>query len=143
MGARSRAYTVKKIVSNLVEQEILVLNAANYTLREMHNRVMISFCGDLQSGQTLKFESITAKNLYFILMADFLANMREEYLVDKNKISILDALLGIAAKPLLGTKKSAKCLKSDLVKLKKWLEYEAVIKKMWFPNINKEMVIKE
>jgi len=133
---------MKRIVSTLVEQEILVLTAANYTLREMHNRIMITFSSDPQVGQTMSFESAVSRDLYFILFVDFLANIREEYLVGKKKISTLDTLLEIVKSPLLGTKKSSRRLRNGLVKLKKWLDFEPVIKKMWFPNIDRKIDLK-
>lgn len=133
---------MKKMVSNLIEQEILVLNAANHTLREMHNYTMIQISGDPENGRSLRFESIIARNLYFILMADFLASMREEYQLSKNNLSIVDALLQVVESPRLGTKGAAKHLKSDVVKLRKWLAVEAVIPKMWFPNIDTEINLK-
>ena len=133
---------MRKIVSNLVEQEILIINATNHTLREMHNHTMIQISGDPENGQSLRFESIVARNLYFILMADFLASMREEYQIGKKKLSILDALLQVLENPRLGTKESAKSLKRDLIKLKKWLAVEAIIPKMWLPNIERKINLK-
>lgn len=130
---------MKKIVSNLVEQEILILSAACHTLREMHNRIMIAFYGDLRTGQSMRFESSIARDLYFILLADFLANMREEYRCDKKRVSILGGLLEIIDRPLLGTKSSSRSLRRDLNKFKRWLDHTAVIRKMWFPNIEREI----
>jgi len=131
---------MQRIVNSLVDQEIVLLYAVIHALRNMNNRQIFEIYG--QEEKQIMFHNDVARDLYFILLSDFLSKMRKEYRLGGDAISSFDALLDLTKNPLLGSKDLAQGLETKLMNFKDWLSYEAVIEKMWFPNVDKEVDLK-
>lgn len=124
-------------VNNNREQEIMLLYATVDKFRGMHNYLIM----DAPQSQVV-FKTEPAKEIYYILLTDFLSLIPEPFLLEKKKISTLQALIQLSDNPILNSSYDTKDLNIALQTFKDWLLAEALIEKMWLANIEKEIDFK-
>jgi hypothetical protein len=122
---------MNNLIKTPVQKEIVILHSALTQLNEMHN-----YCVMGKPKNQVMFNTSVSKKYYFILLIDFLSQFDEKI---KKNASLLDLLSEIDGNYYLGNKTSFKKLGSAVRRFKKWLRYEDSFKKIWLPDIDKEV----
>lgn len=122
---------MKDLIKTIVQKEIVLVHSAVSHLREMHN-----YCVMKEPKNQVVFCTDISQKYYFILLVDFISQFDEGI---KKGASLLNLLSGIDGNHYLGTKTSFKRLGSAVNKFEKWLKREDTFKKIWLPDIDKEV----
>lgn len=122
---------MKNLIKTLTQKEIVILHSALSQLREIHN-----FCVMAEPINKVMFNESIAQKYYFILLIDFLSQFDEDI---KKGASLLDLLSEIGESYCLGAKTSYKKLGSAVKRFQRWLSHEDSFKKIWLPDIDKEV----
>lgn len=122
---------MNNLIKSPIQKEIVILYSALTQLRKMHNYCVM----ELPKNQVM-FKTDVCQKYYFILLIDFLSQFDEKI---KKNASLLDLLQDIEDNKYLGSKTSFKKLGSAVKRFKKWLNYEDKFKKIWLPDIDKEV----